>query len=94
MPFILAAQNNFQRFNASQRVSLFKKIFLQEFDMDVLMQAEVIQEHFMLHTHQKQQIVPSWSKNRFGLTRSMIGMGNLMEYIEPIMLIADYFGEK
>ena len=62
--------------------------------MDVLMQAEVIQEHFMLHTHQKQQIVPSWSKNRFGLTRSMIGMGNLMEYIEPIMLIADYFGEK
>lgn len=37
LPFILAAQNNFMRFNASQRVSLFKKIFLEEFDMDVLM---------------------------------------------------------
>lgn len=26
--------------------------------------------------------------------RSMIGMGNLMKHIEPIMLIADYYGEK
>ena len=24
----------------------------------------------------------------------MLGMGNLMKYIEPIMLIADYYGEK
>ena len=58
------------------------------------MQAEVIKSHFMLHTQAKQQIVPSWTKNRWGIFRSMIGMGTLMKHIEPIMLIADYYGEK
>ena len=50
--------------------------------------------HFMLHTEQKNAIVPSWTKHRWGLFRSMIGMGTLMKHMEPVLLIADYYGEK
>jgi len=50
LPFVTEAQNNFQRFNASQRISLYNKIFAEEFDIDILVQAEVIKSHFMLHT--------------------------------------------
>ena len=40
-------------FNASQKASLFKKIFEEEFDTEILKQAGVISNQFMLHTHQK-----------------------------------------
>ena len=56
LPFITEGQNNFQRFNASQKFALFKKIFDMEFDIQVLQQAEVIQKHFMLHTFEKKAI--------------------------------------
>ena len=48
----------------------------------------------MLHNHQKEAIVKSWNKHRYALIRSMLGMGDLMAHIEPIMLIAGYYGEK
>ena len=53
LPFINAGQNNFVKFNASQKYALFKKIFDEEFDILVLQEAGVIQDngHFMLHTH-------------------------------------------
>ena len=91
---MLEAQNNFQRFSASQRVSLYKKLFEEEFDVEVLQQAGVVKAHFMLHTQQKYGIVKSWRKHRVPLIRSMLGMGDLLKHIEPIMLIADYYGEK
>lgn len=56
LPFITEGQNNFQRFNASQKIALFKKIFDMEFDIEVLKQAEVIGVHFMLHTSEKKAI--------------------------------------
>ena len=45
---------------ASQRVTLYKKIFEEEFDIDVLSEAGVIKKHFMLHTSQAPQIQESW----------------------------------
>lgn len=32
LPFVLEAQNNFMRFNASQKFTLFNAIFNEEFD--------------------------------------------------------------
>ena len=73
---------------------MYTKIFEEEFDISTLESAEVISSHFMLHTHQKEAIVKSWNKHRYALIRSMLGMGELMAHIEPIMLIAGYYGEK
>jgi hypothetical protein len=42
----------------------------------------------------KGEIQKSWETRKWGLIRSMLGMGNLMQNIEPILLIADYYGEK
>ena len=52
LPFILEAQNNFVRFNASQKFTLIMAIFNQEFDINVLVNAKVFgaNEHFMVHT--------------------------------------------
>ena len=58
------------------------------------MHAKVVLSHFMLHNNAKNAIVKSWKNHRFSLIRSMLGMGDLMKHIEPIMLIADYYGEK
>ena len=50
LPFLVEAQNNFQPFTSSQKATLFKKIFEEEFDVTVLKQADVIKDHFMMHT--------------------------------------------
>lgn len=39
LPFILTAQNNFMRFNASQKYTLIKALFNEEFDTQVLVEA-------------------------------------------------------
>ena len=57
LPFVLEAQANFVRFNASQRYTLYQKIFAEEFDLKVLAGAKVISPgHFMLHTVSKKAI--------------------------------------
>ena len=38
--------------------------------------------------------MPSWRKHRIALIRSMLGFGDIMDHIEPVLLIADYYGEK
>ena len=48
----------------------------------------------MLHTSEKVNILKSWKKHRFTLLFSMLGLGDLSVHIEPILLIADYYGEK
>ena len=48
----------------------------------------------MLHTSEKVNILESWKKHRLPLLFSMLGMSDLMVHIEPILLIADYYGEK
>ena len=58
------------------------------------MQADVITSHFMLHSHHKEAIIQSWRTHRVPLIGSMLGIGDLMNHIEPILLIADYYGEK
>jgi len=73
---------------------LFKKLFEEEFDIEVLQRAGVIKNHFMLHTSMKGEIQKSWETKKWPLIRSMLGMGDLMQNIEPILLIADYYGEK
>ena len=73
---------------------LYKKLFEEEFDIEVLQQAGVIKTHFMLHTSMKGEIQKSWETKKWGLIRSMLGFGSLLHHIEPILLIADYYGEK
>ena len=94
LPFVLEAQNNFQRFSASQKLGLFKKIFASEFDMSVLMNVGVIIDSFMLLTSMKGAILESWKDRKWPLMFSMLGIGDIMDHIEPILLIADYYGEK
>ena len=48
----------------------------------------------MLHNSEKENILKSWNTHQFALLRSMLGMGDLRVHIEPILLIADYYGEK
>lgn len=60
----------------------------------MLQHAGVIIAHFMLHTSEKDNIMESWKKHRFPMLFSMLGMGDFMVHIEPILLIADYYGEK
>lgn len=69
-------------------------MFDEEFDTKILVAAGVITQHFMLHTSEKDSIMESWKKHRLALLRSMLGMGDLSIHIEPILLIADYYGEK
>lgn len=94
LPFVLEAQNNFQRFSASQKMILFNKIFASEFDVTVLVQVGVIKDHFMLHSSMKGAVLNSWNGNKWSLMFSMLGIGDTMSHIEPILLIADYYGEK
>lgn len=69
LPFILEAQNNFVRFNASQKFTLFNSLFSEEFDVKVLVEADVLgpNDHFMMHTKQKAAILVSWRNNRIKL---------------------------
>ena len=48
----------------------------------------------MLHTSGKKSILQSWNKHRFRIMGSMLGLGDLRAHLEPILLIADYYGEK
>lgn len=50
--------------------------------------------HFMLHTHHKEDIVKSWKRNKAKLILAMLGVGDLMKSMEPILMIADYYGER
>jgi len=48
----------------------------------------------MLHNARKDAIYESWRNHRISLILSMLGIGDLMHHIEPILLIGDYYGEK
>ena len=47
----------------------------------------------MLHKSKKDNILNSWRKHRVSLILSMLGFKDLMNHIEPILLIGDYYGE-
>ena len=68
-------------------------IFNEEFDLATLTEAAVIKSHFMLHTNPKKFILKSWNKHQLKLVWSML-FGNFVDHMEPINLIADYYGEK
>jgi hypothetical protein len=69
------------------------QIFREEFDIEMLVGAKIIKNHFMSHNSRKQAIAPSWHRNKLQLMKSMIG-NDFVTYMEPINLIADYYGEK
>ena len=82
------------RFNASQKARLYKKIFAEEFDMKVLESAGVILKTVILHTVGKHAIMESFEDKKWKLFFSMIVGENWYFHMEPISLIADYYGEK
>ena len=74
-------------------MTLYNAIFNEEFDKQVLEEAAVIKSSFMLHTKAKNAILPSWEKHRWPLIRNIL-YGDFTKHMEPIQLIADYYGEK
>lgn len=58
-----------------------------------MQKAGVIKEHFMTHKQVRNSILDSWKKHGFKLSIGMV-KGNYLDYIEPINLIANYYGEK
>ena len=70
-------------------------IFRKEFNIDTLIENNVVYEHFMPHTSKKHEIIESLNKNAKSLIWSMVSFSDAFLYhMEPMNLIADYFGEK
>lgn len=61
LPFVLEGQQNFVRFNASQKIRLFTKIFEEEFDIPTLRDTGVIiGDPIMCHTVNRNAIMESF----------------------------------
>ena len=67
---------------------------MEEFDISVLQKTNVISKHFMLHNVSKRAIAQSWKMHRWALVRNMLWGDSWIKHMEPISLIADYYGEK
>ena len=95
LPFKDAGRMQFQRFMATDQIRLIQAIFKKEFNIDTLIENNVVYEHFMPHTNKKHEILESLRKNSWALTFNMIKFSEtFLDHMEPINLIADYFGEK
>jgi hypothetical protein len=53
----------------------------------------VVLEHFPLHDETRKEIYKSWQQNRVGLFIGFI-TGNYQDSMQPLQLIANYYGEK
>ena len=70
-------------------------IFKKEFKMSTLIEGRVIYEHFMPHTSKKFEIIESLDKHVKSLIWHNLSLGDsFMNHLEPINLMADYYGEK
>ena len=58
------------------------------------MKAKVIKDHVILHTANKNEIMLSFKEHQWALFFSMIIGDKWTTHMEPISLIADYYGEK
>ena len=74
-------------------MNLFKRIFDEEFDIGIFMEAGIIKAHFMLHSKSVLRILPSLNNHLFSLLYGMF-CGNFKGHTEPINLIYAYYGEK
>ena len=93
--FTDAGRAQFRRFRGAEQYRLIQSIFKKEFNIQTLIDGNVVYEHFMLHTQKKYEIVDSFARNQRALMWSMLSMGrSFQNYFEPINLIADYYGEK
>ena len=95
LPFKDSGRQQFQRFKANEKFKLIKEIFNEEFNVQTLIDAHVVYDHFMPHTSKKYEIIESIKKHETKLIINMLSLyGSFRKYIEPINLIADYYGEK
>ena len=60
----------------------------------MLMKAKVIKDHVILHKANKNEIMLSFKEHQWALFFSMIIGDKWTTHMEPISLIADYYGEK
>ena len=60
----------------------------------MLVEAKVVISHVMLHTVNKNAIMESFKVHQWKLFLTMIMGETWVEHMEPISLIADYYGEK
>lgn len=67
--------------------------FKEEFDLDDLIEAGVLVEHFPLHSKDRFQVQKSWDDKGHKLIRGFL-FGNWEKYMQPLNFIADYYGEK
>ena len=70
-------------------------IFEKEFNMQTLIDGNIIYDHYMPHTRKKYEIIESLEKHGHMLIWKFLSMGDtFMDNFEPLNLIADYYGEK
>ncbi len=80
---------------ATDKIRLIEAIFKQEFNVGTLEENNVVHEHFMPHTSKKYEIIESLNKKSKSLLWHMLSFSDsFLDHMEPINLIADYFGEK
>ena len=60
----------------------------------MLINAKVVKSHVILHTVNKNEIMASFKKHQVKLFFGMLLGDRWMDHMEPISLIADYYGEK
>jgi len=93
LPFVNAAQNDYQRFCSSQKVQIMMALFKTEFDIGTLMKAGIISNHYMSHQNRRYAIMKSFRAKGVNLMLQFIGT-KYVPHLEPLSLIADYYGEK
>lgn len=67
--------------------------FKRTMDIDYLIKARIIVDHYPLHTAAREYIQVSWSKYYFRLMTGFI-TGSWKKYTQPLNFIAEYYGEK
>mmetsp|Transcript_6512 Transcript_6512/g.4637 ORF Transcript_6512/g.4637 Transcript_6512/m.4637 type:complete len:124 (+) Transcript_6512:1695-2066(+) len=94
IPFDNTNAERFTPFTARAKYNLMHAIFKQEFEISTLKQSGVILDSFMLHTRERSAILESWNQHKWSLVFSIVYSNNFHEKMQPLNLIANYYGER
>ena len=94
IPFDRDNAEKFTPFSARTKYNIMHAIFAEEFEIPVLQQSDIIFDNFMLHTNERSAIMKSWKKYRFSLMFGIVYSNNFHEIMQPLNLIANYYGER
>mmetsp|Transcript_16277 Transcript_16277/g.22290 ORF Transcript_16277/g.22290 Transcript_16277/m.22290 type:complete len:100 (+) Transcript_16277:1581-1880(+) len=70
-----------------------QETFKREMDVDFLVKAKIIVEHYPLHDNNREKIKQSWNKYYIRLMFGFI-TGRWVKFTQPLNFISEYYGEK